>query len=130
MRKYIFFIILYLVSFTLVAQSGVLVEVRGVETRWASYDSIEPAKKSVWGFAFTNMNKFSISIDAELMRNPTDEERRYGIKDDVLVNTKSFVLDPGEEYIWQLEFNHYNIQTGAYMYGGTYFNVRFKAFRN
>jgi len=139
MKRKILAVLFFLVPFLVMAQSGGLVEVRGVETRWEKYDLDEPIfsqynrqdQKFAYGITFTNKNNFSVTIDAELMQKPRYNDRN---QDDKLINTKSFVLAPREEYTWKLEFNSYNVQRGAYNDRSSSESpdhyVRFKAFKN
>jgi len=132
-------VLLFLVPFFVMAQSGGLVEVRGVETEWEKYDLDKPIISSwlsnqadqnfAWGVTFTNRNKFSVSIDAELVNNAYISTYQRSIPEKI-VNTKSFVLSPGEKYTWKLGFPQYDIQKGASDGRYPYSYVRFTAYRN
>lgn len=71
-------------------------EVRGVETKLVKYYSIEK-KTDYLGYEFYNMNSIPVSIDVELwMKKYDDDEYK-------VVETKTFVLDSKERYIWKHE---------------------------
>lgn len=75
-------------------------EVRGVETRLKVYNGSQYGYYGhyLWyGYAFTNMNSIPVSVDAELYRDTS-----YGNR---LVETKTFVLESQETYIWKFEYN-------------------------
>jgi hypothetical protein len=142
MKKAIFMVLFCVVSLAVMAQTGGVVEVRGVETRWEKYDLDEPIysprgkkdQRFAYGITFTNKNNFSVTIEAELYQEQYKMDNSYTIVPEKLVNTKSFVLDIGEEYTWKLEFNSYSVQKGAYNDRGHYHDrshyVKYKSFKN
>lgn len=79
-------------------------EVRGVETKLVKYEGSE---YYVWdgkysnlrfGYQFLNLNSIPVSVDAELY--VTDEYT----KEQNLRDTKTFVIEPKETYIWKFEY--------------------------
>lgn len=100
-------------------------EVRGVETKLVQYDG--PEYKSYdehsetdkystkwFGYSFYNMNSIPVSVDAELYRE--DYYRGW-----VIVDTKTFVLQSKETYIWKHEKRgecNFKVNT-TYEYGST-----------
>lgn len=110
-------------------------EVRGVETKLATYYSSEECEK-YFGYEFYNMNSIPVSIDAELYyrSNPSYEA--------ILKETKSFVLDSKEKYIWKFEqksdfcvlrYSYGNSpspksQPGSGVYNDSYF-IKYKAYK-
>lgn len=86
-------------------------EVRGVETKLVTYYSSEKREK-YFGYEFYNMNSIPVSIDAELYyrSSPNNEA--------ILEETKSFVLDSKEKYIWKFEQNSYFLVL-TYSYGNS-----------
>jgi hypothetical protein len=139
MKGKILVILFFFVPFFVMAQNGGLVEVRGIETEWEKYDLDKPINSSwlsnqadqkfAWGVIFTNRNKFSVSIDAELVNNAYISTYQRSILEKI-VNTKSFILSPGEKYTWKLCFPQYDIQKGASDGRDPYSYVRFTAYRN
>ena len=123
MKGIVFAVLFVMVPFALVAQAqpGGLVEVRGVETRWARYtlgSSINISNRTyshAWGFEFRNMNNFQVTVDAELIRVlfTTGMYNRFRYPSETIANTISLVLDPGEEFIWRLYFSAFNPGSGA-----------------
>ena len=90
-------------------------EVKGVATRLACYDNCEKQgdRDKTYGFEYENLNKFAVTIEAEKWRNG------FGLgesENGFIAETKTFVLDPGEKYIWKV-----NIQGHIAMIGKTYF---------
>lgn len=91
-------------------------EVRGVETKLVkyigssySYSSSSRIRESkyynTWfGYEFHNMNSIPVSVDAKLYRKWSSQD------DYTLINTKSFVLNSKESYIWKHENdNHFRV---------------------
>ena len=87
-------------------------EVRGVETKLVQYDGPEyedddeysgtDKYSTKWfGYSFYNMNSIPVSVDAELYREYWDEI--YRCTKWVIVDTKTFVLQSKETYIWKHE---------------------------
>ncbi len=119
--KKLFVMLVVMLGFTtqLYAQN----EVRGVETKVAkyqgSYYSVGDTESNEWfGYSFTNMNSIPVSVDAELYEHSGSvyEPTR-------LTETKSFILQPQESYIWKFEKNTDFRVTGSYHsgYGREYF---------
>jgi len=88
-------------------------EVRGVETKVVEYSStpyeVFCGKSGIewhtewFGYSFSNMNSIPVSVEAELYI------------DDVLEDTKSFVLNSKETYIWKQESrDSYNVYDSVY----------------
>lgn len=104
--KKLFVMLVVMLGFTtqLYAQN----EVRGVETKVAKYQgsnySVGDRESNEWfGYSFTNMNSIPVSVDAEL----------YGSGS--LTDTKSFILQPQESYIWKFEHNSdFNVTYAEY----------------
>jgi len=89
-----------------------LQEVKGIETKWITYDGgleykicekshnyypngcRQKTKDSYFGYSFYNMNNYPVTVEAELWI--LDEEKK-------LLDTKSFVLDAKEGYVWKRE---------------------------
>jgi len=110
MKKILLCILLFSATLTGFAQ---LPEVKGIETKWTTYDggttyticeksgsyypdgckSIE--KDTYFGYSFLNMNSYSVTVEAELWI--TDDNGK------TLLDTKSFVLDSKECYVWKRE---------------------------
>lgn len=113
--KRIFVILgLYILTATMVV-SAQCVEVKGVETR----KKLEP--ESEMGFVFSNKNNYTVTIEAELRRPTCDGG---GAVTYVTIETKSFVLDVKEEYVWKAPFWFRHADCG---YMDTY--VVFKVFK-
>lgn len=67
-------------------------QVRGVETKVVKYEGEKHGDNNLWyGYEFTNMNSIPVSVDAKL----------YDGKE--LIDTKCFVLESKESYIWKFE---------------------------
>ncbi|MBQ4499935.1 MAG: hypothetical protein IJO90_04180 [Alistipes sp.] len=115
--KKLFVMLVVMLGFTtqLYAQN----EVRGVETKVAkyqgSYYSVGDTESNEWfGYSFTNMNSIPVSVDAELY-----------VGSGSLEETKSFILQPQESYIWKFEKNTDFQVTDAYYSGyRTYYYER------
>jgi hypothetical protein len=127
-----------MISLRAMTQTGGPVEVKGVETRWVQYKS-DNTENDLWGISFTNMNSIPVSIESEVwVRDYTYEQAgtmRVVNEPEHIINTKSFVLKPNEEYLWKLNFTYYGQQGASNnerksVYGGfIYYYVRFKAFK-
>lgn len=125
MKKAILFILFLIASIPLMAQANNLVEVRGVDMQWVQYRS---DGKDVWGVKFTNRNTFSVTVDAELIRNAY-VDRGYTVPEQIY-NTRSIFLNAGENFTWRLDFNNYSESSGAYNSIIASCHVRFKAYKN
>ena len=102
--KKIFMLLVVVLGFTTQSYAQ-LIEVRGVETRWTSYDGprhySDSGKAYMWkGCEFSNLNNFSVSVDAELWRYYYLRDVGYN---SVKVHTKTFVLKPQETFLWKYE---------------------------
>lgn len=80
-------------------------EVRGVETKLVKYEGSEyyaanGKYSNLWfGYQFLNLNSIPVSVDAELyVTNELTEEQN-------LRDTKTFVIEPKETYIWKFEYS-------------------------
>ena len=166
MKKVLLFTGLFILLGT-ISSFAQLQEVRGVETRWAIFRGAPysvPIRASHWqpahnasvntyfGPAFSNRNSFAVSIEAELwqvINEVVERSNRFGVPDitqrrEILIDTRSFNLNAGEEFIWRHEtrgnFRQYRTCTGSHTgferleharrnrVDGDYF-VRFRAFR-
>ena len=92
--KKLFYILLAVMSF--VSINAFAQEVRGVETRIVIYEGPTYDKSSgynTWAaYEFTNLNSIPVCVDATLHNNMA------GVR-----SKKSFVLQPGESYLWKHE---------------------------
>ena len=123
---------LFLFLFAMISVSNLAFaqnEVRGVETKLAKYEGSEyyaanGKYSNLWfGYQFLNLNSIPVSVDAELyVTNELTEEQN-------LRDTKTFVIEPKETYIWKFEYNndfrvygYYSIFIGKdeYMYTRAY----------
>ena len=101
------------------------VEVRGVETAVVK-------DNGNWAYKFSNPYPFSVIIDAELYLNYSGSSVGPTVR---IINTKSFILKPHEEYIWRQpnirgDFyteNKTHPQSGYSIYD-TYY-VKFKSYK-
>lgn len=98
MKKFLILLIsaLCITTTTTIAQN----QVRGVETKVVTYRGpyyyLYEGGSTLWfGFSFYNMNSIPVSVDAKLYE-------RYDTCV-TLIDTKSFVLEPKESYIWKYE---------------------------
>ena len=89
-------------------------EVRGIETKLVKYNGRDYKtgtgytsyykEVDLWfGYSFYNMNSIPVSVDAELYKRYYNEAYSRFTED--LVDTKTFVLKSGENYIWKHENN-------------------------
>ena len=92
--------------------SAQCVEVKGVETRRVK----EPEK----GYEFTNLNDYTITIEAELQRHVCAGAG----PNEIIIDTKSFVIKPEKTYVWKAPFDIYHRDCGRM---DTF--VKFKAFK-
>ena len=117
-RFFILTFLMSLISINLTAQ-----EIRGVETKVSIYEGKDrDGNACYWAaFEFINKNSIPVSVDAELFRSKPEGEN-YGIKASSaldkhyfdkshtyprLISAKSFVLQPGESYLWKHETEQY-----------------------
>ena len=132
MRKVLLFTGLFILLGT-TASFSQLQEVRGVETRWATFSH---NGRLYFGVAFRNGNSFPVSIEAELWRTSricTRDNR----KQEVIIDTRSFNLDAGEEFIWRqtgrsafrVYINNWRQDRPGANYYSRDYSVRFRAFR-
>lgn len=100
---------LFLFLFAMISVSNLAFaqnEVRGVETKLVKYEGSEYLFRggkysyNLWfGYQFLNLNSIPVSVDAELyVTNESTEEQN-------LRDTKTFVIEPKETYIWKFEYN-------------------------
>ena len=124
--KRIYFIFMLLGS--LISMNTTAQEIRGVETTIVTYEGKNhEGVECYWAaFEFVNKNSISVSVDAELFRSKPNEEtyeRQYSYAGTVpkqdnshiyprLISAKSFVLQPGESYLWKHETEQYYSKTG------------------
>ncbi len=120
MKKFLILLIsaLCITTTTTIAQN----QVRGVETKLVKYEGssyvlkekksytysdkyVEHSFNSWFGYSFYNMNSIPVSVDAKLYL--------VGENKTTLVDTKSFVLESKESYVWKFEAN-YNFQVYRY----------------
>lgn len=78
-------------------------EVRGVETKLVKYEGSEYVANgkyyNLWfGYQFLNLNSIPVSVDAELYVT-NDYTNEQNLRD-----TKTFVIEPKETYIWKFEY--------------------------
>lgn len=100
---------LFLFLFAMISVSNLAFaqnEVRGVETKLAKYEGSEyyaanGKYSNLWfGYQFLNLNSIPVSVDAELyVTNKLTKEQN-------LRDTKTFVIEPKETYIWKFEYNY------------------------
>ncbi len=116
--KKLFFILMAVMSF--ISIEAFAQEVRGVETKVSIYEGSKYKRGDdegrTWAaYAFTNANTFPVFVDAELYRSKPSEHIYdiivspayanciIGHSFPMLISTKSFVLNPGETYLWKHE---------------------------
>ncbi len=155
--KKLFFILMAVMSF--ISIEAFAQEVRGVETKVSIYYGPQYKGGRTWAaYAFTNANTFPVFVDAELYRSKASDSFMYNrvvstayagtIIDQsfpMLISTKSFVLNPGETYLWKHEqeydplplnderyeyYEHYCFRSGSESWGNAdkYF-VKYKAYK-
>jgi hypothetical protein len=115
------------VSFGISAQTSTtgFVEVKGVETRWEKYKGDD--NKDYWGVSFTNKNTFAVTVEAELWRAPYVANNALFLT--YMVNTKSFMLQKDESYLWKLDVDYYRGYYGGYNSSDFKLYIKFKAYR-
>ena len=75
-------------------------EVKGVETKKVSYETIENGiSRTKYGHEFTNKNNFIVTVEVELWQ--AQRETKKMIIPAKIVQTTSFVLKEGEKYVWE-----------------------------
>jgi hypothetical protein len=119
MKKTIMVVIFCTFSLTVFAQTSTqgFVEVKGVETSWNKYPGDN--RKEYYGVTFTNKNSFPVIVEVELWESSSR-----------ISNTKSFVLQKDESYLWKLELEYYHASRGGYGGSGSfYYHIKFKAFK-
>ena len=115
---FIFILLTSLVSISTTAQ-----EIRGVEIKIVTYEGKDRnGDVCHWAaFEFVNKNSIPVSVDAELFRskpNGEDYEQRYSFSTSLpkhdnshiyprLISAQSFILNPGESYLWKHETEQY-----------------------
>ena len=143
--KKLFFILMAVMSF--ISIEAFAQEVRGVETKVSIYDGSKYDGGYTWAaYAFTNANTFPVFVDAELYRSKSRDTYMYYVvvsasvsniidrSFPMLISTKSFVLNPGETYLWKHEQeydgNYYSFQSGSESWENAdkYF-VKYKAYK-
>lgn len=108
-------------------------EVKGVTSRIACYDNCEKQYDSekTYGFEYENFNSFAVTIEAEKWRNGFGRTSGYP---DFLAETKTFILQPGEKYVWKVEMQgtvgDYSPNLGHTPLAKEGFYTKFKAFKN
>lgn len=124
MKKTIFALLFFTVSFTVSAQTGTqaFVEVKNVETRWEQY---QDDGKNYYGVIFSNKNSFPVTIEAEIWRNHSFS----GGIIPLITNTKSFVLKAGDEYTWKIGLSYYSGHDGGVLGSSNYYYIKFKAYK-
>lgn len=102
-----------------------LKEVKGVEIRKTCYQDCNPDgtfaatptrekdalgdtifKYPKVGFEFVNRNKFQITLETELWWEGTPGYNYYPAEAPQIIDTKSFVLEPGETYVWKTNLSN------------------------
>ena len=149
--KKLFFILMAVMSF--ISIEAFAQEVRGVETKVSIYYGPQYNGGRTWAaYAFTNANTFPVFVDAELYRSKSGDHYTYYVvagasvshvidrSFPMLISTKSFVLNPGETYLWKHEQEYdpspirqgeyYSFQSGSESWGNAdkYF-VKYKAYK-
>lgn len=128
--KKAFLLSLFLLAST-VCSFAQLKEVRGVETKRTAYNKTGD-KTDYFGFTFTNKNKYPVSIDVELWYqghpyfywtgdNPKEDPR--------IVQTKAFILEAGEEYLWKTDLANGSGPVAHYWSPDKYY-VKYKAYKD
>jgi hypothetical protein len=86
------------------------VEVKGVETKQVCYEGCNPDGSfdgwrnggtyytPIVGFNFNNLNKYQVTIEAELWWKGYTNEK----EDPNVQQTKTFVIEAGENYVWKV----------------------------
>lgn len=116
-----------------------LSEVKGVETKLVVYDGkIYDYNKTEWfGYSFYNMNRFRVSVEAELYMIRVIEHVADAFREEaILFDTKTFNLAPEETYIWKQEGNSdFKKYDREYPHGGSShgqairYYVKYKAYK-
>lgn len=138
---------LFLFLFAMISVSNLAFaqnEVRGVETKLVKYEGSEyyaanGKSSNLWfGYQFLNLNSIPVSVDAELyVTNESTEEQN-------LRDTKTFVIEPKETYIWKFEYSndfcvygYYSFMSDEYMFTraypgnneSVYYMIKYKAYK-
>jgi hypothetical protein len=111
--------------------SAQAVEVKGVTSRIVCYENCEEEenRKKTYGFEYENLNKFAVFVEAEKWRNTFCMLVGPGVNSqNFIADTKAFVLEPGEKYIWKVGLSGYLSDCDVLRKDG-YYTV-FKAFKN
>lgn len=120
-------VILFLVAVILFAANVNAQEVHGVETKlvctydcnpdgsWDNWNDNGVTKYPCFSYEFTNRNSIPVSVEVEL----------HGVDDkDIIMATKSFVLESGESYVFKVS------SKGVAKYiDHNYFYVTYKAYK-
>lgn len=84
------FLIFFIAMISSIVSFGQLQEVKGVETKLTTYCS------DWFGYSFYNMNSIPVSVESEL-------HEVCGKNGDNVIDVKTFILQPKEEYVWKFE---------------------------
>ncbi|MBR6746360.1 MAG: hypothetical protein IKL83_03170 [Muribaculaceae bacterium] len=114
---------IFMLFATLLPISAIAQEIRGVEIKTITYEGKDHnGDVCYWAaFEFVNKNSIPVSVDAELFRSkPEDEDysKQYRYTSSMpeqdishiyprLISAQSFVLQPGESYLWKHETESY-----------------------
>jgi hypothetical protein len=131
MKKVIFVLFFYVVSFGVNAQTSTpgFVEVKGVETRWEKYKG-DDNKTEYWGVTFSNKNAFPVTVEVEVWYNTGSAFERFTpSQSSRIANTKSFMLQKDESYLWKLGLDYYQGYSGGSRSSSNDYYVKFKAYR-
>lgn len=113
-------------------------QVTWVETKLAVYNGkIYDDNKTEWfGYSFCNRERKYVFVEAELyMIYYRQKDSSVCMMDAILIDTKTFVLDPNETYIWKQEHNSdFKKNDKGYPHGDDYcgkairYYVQFRAY--
>ena len=115
---FIFTLLVFLLPICTMAQ-----EIRGVEIKIITYEGEDrDGEVCHWAaFEFVNKNSIPVSVDAELFRSKPegeDYDQRYRYSSSMpeqdnshiyprLISAQSFILQPGDSYLWKHETERY-----------------------
>ena len=128
--KRICFILMLLVS--LLPINAIAQEIRGVEIKIVIYEGKDrDGNVRHWAaFELVNKNSIPVSVDAELFRSKPfgeDYRQRYNYTPSYLerdnshiyprlISAQSFILQPGESYLWKHETEQYFLSSRGYVF--------------
>lgn len=144
---FIFTLLVFLLPICTIAQ-----EIRGVEIKIITYKGDHRGEVCHWAaFEFVNKNSIPVSVDAELFRSKPEYDKynqRYSSMPEQdnshiyprLISAQSFILQPGESYLWKhetesyystiLESVKYAFRSGPdYWSEAQYYFVKYKAYK-